>query len=212
MGELFRDRNLQLITFAYAGLGYFQYIFFYWIYYYFDQVRRLPAHESAGYTTILFVVEGVMMPLGGLVSDRVTRTRGAQFGRRVVPMVGLTLSAVCTYLGTISYETAAVVLFLSLAFGFAACCEGPFWAFLTDAAGQNVGAASSILNTGAQVGGFFSPMVTPYIAARMGWSWGLYVGSFFAILGVIALYFVRLQISNTGAGSLVLRENSTASM
>jgi MFS family permease len=209
-GELFRDRNLQLITFAYAGLGYFQYIFFYWIYYYFDQVRHLEANESAGYTTVLFVTEGVMMPLGGFVSDRITRISGAHLGRRAVPMVGLTLSAVCTYLGTISSETSAVVFFLSLAFGFAACCEGPFWAFLTDTAGQSVGAASSILNTGAQIGGFFSPIMTPYIAARLGWSWGLYAGSLFAILGVVALYFVKLQESGAANNSPNVRENSAS--
>ena len=143
-----------------------------------------------------------MMPLGGFVSDRITRTHGPQFGRRVVPMVALTLSAACTYLGTISSGTGSVVLFLSLAFGFAACCEGPFWAFLTDAAGENVGAASSILNTGAQIGGFFSPIATPYIAARAGWSWGLYVGALFAMLGVVALYFVRLQVSNRASDSI----------
>ena len=139
-----------MITFAYAGLGYFQYIFFYWIYYYFDQVRHLDANESAGYTTILFVTEGVMMPLGGFVSDRITRAHGAQIGRRVVPMVALTLE--CRYVLTwapLASEPAAVVFFLSLAFGFAACCEGPFWAFLTDTAGESVGAASSILNTGS---------------------------------------------------------------
>ena len=133
-----------------------------------------------------------MMPLGGFVSDRLTRSHGPHFGRRVVVMAGLALSAICTYLGTISQGTTAVVIFLSLAFGFAACCEGPFWAFLTDS-GQSVGAASSILNTGAQVGGFFAPIATPYIAARWGWSWGLYVGSLFAILGIVAVYFVKSE-------------------
>ena len=80
--ELFRNRNLQLITFAYAGLGYFQYIFFYWIYYYFGQVRHLDANESAGYTTILFVTEGVMMPLGGFISDRITRRTARNWSAR----------------------------------------------------------------------------------------------------------------------------------
>jgi hypothetical protein len=31
------------------------------------------------------------MPLGGLISDRLTRRYGPQFGRRIVPMVGLGL-------------------------------------------------------------------------------------------------------------------------
>ena len=37
------------------------------------------ADESAGYTTILFVTEGVMMPLGGFVSDRMTRSTRSAF-------------------------------------------------------------------------------------------------------------------------------------
>ena len=108
-------------------------------------------------------------------------------------MAGLTLGAVCLYLGTASNGLPAVVTFLSLAFGFAAFCEGPLWSILTDTAGERVGTATSILNTGGQVGGFFSPIVTPYIGSRMGWSWGLYVGSLFAMLGVVALYFVKLK-------------------
>src|SRR4051794_16696497 len=208
--ELLRNRNLQLITFAYAGLGYFQYIFFYWIYFYFDQVRHLEPGASAGYTTLLFVTEGVMMPLGGFVSDRMTRSYGAHLGRLVVPMVGLALSAVCTYIGAVSERPGAVAFCLSLAFGFAACCEGPFWAFLTDRADESVGADSSILNAGAQIGGFFAPIVTPYIAARAGWSSGLYFGSFIALLGVVAIYFVKLRNVVRGADSLPAAERSTA--
>jgi len=192
-GKLFADRNLMLLTFAYGTLGYFQYIFFYWIYYYFGEVLHLGAQSSAKYTTLLFLTEGTIMPLGGLVSDRLTRGYGAQLGRRIVPLVGLTLSVVFTYAGTVASGVGAVVICLSLAFGLAACCEGPFWACVTEIAGERVGAASSILNTGAQVGGFFAPILTPYIASRAGWSWGLYVGSLVAMSGVVAIYLADVR-------------------
>jgi len=191
--KLLADRNLMLLTFAYGTLGYFQYIFFYWIYYYFGEVLHLGAQSSAKYTTLLFLTEGTIMPLGGLVSDRLTRAYGAQLGRRVVPMIGLTLSVVFIYAGTVASGVGAVVTCLSLAFGLAACCEGPFWACVTEIAGERVGAASSILNTGAQVGGFFAPILTPYIAARAGWSWGLYVGSLVAMSGVVAVYLADVR-------------------
>jgi MFS family permease len=129
----------------------------------------------------------------GLVSDRLTRRYGAQLGRRVVPMLGLTLSVVFIYAGTVASRVGAVVTCLSLAFGLAACCEGPFWACVTEIAGERVGAASSILNTGAQVGGFFAPILTPYIAARAGWSWGLYVGGLVAMSGVAAVYLADVR-------------------
>jgi ACS family glucarate transporter-like MFS transporter len=191
--KLLADRNLMLLTFAYGTLGYFQYIFFYWIYYYFGEVLHLGAQSSAKYTTLLFLTEGTIMPLGGLVSDRLTRRYGAQLGRRVVPMLGLTLSVVFTYAGTVTSGVGAVVTCLSLAFGLAACCEGPFWACVTEMAGERVGAASSILNTGAQVGGVFAPILTPYIASRAGWSWGLYVGNLVAMSGVVAIYLADVR-------------------
>ena len=191
--SLFRDRNLMLLTFAYSALGYFQYIFFYWIFYYFGEIRHLGTQESAKYTTVLFVVEGLLMPAGGWLSDLLSRSFGPQVGRRVVPMAGLALSAIFTYLGTVMPGTAAVVACLSLAFGMAACCEGPFWAAVTEMAGPRVGAASSILNTGAQIGGVFSPVMTPLIASHFGWSWGLYAGALVALSGMLAVYFVDVR-------------------
>jgi ACS family glucarate transporter-like MFS transporter len=187
---LFSNRNLMLLTLAYLSMGYFQYIFFYWIYYYFGQVRQVGAERSAIYTTLIFITMGLMMPLGGWISDRLSRAHGAKFGRRIVPMVGLSLGALLLYVGTILSETTATVLSLSLATGFASWCEGPFWASTIEVAGEQVGAACGILNTGGNIGGFLAPILTPYIASVAGWSWGLYAGCLMAVLGVIACYFV----------------------
>jgi MFS family permease len=190
--KLFADRNLVLLTFAYATLGYFQYIFFYWIYYYFGEIQHLSAQTSARYTTILFLIEGAIMPFGGLLSDRLTKIYGAQFGRRAVPILGVMLSAVSTYFATVSPNPLAVLGFLSFALALSSCCEGPFWALVTEIGREQVGGAGSILNTGAQVGGFFAPILTPYIASRVGWSWALYAGSLIVVSGSVAVYFVRV--------------------
>ena len=188
--RLLTNRNLMLLTLAYGCLGYFQYIFFYWIYYYFGEVRRAGFSQSARYTTSVFVTMGVMMPLGGWISDRLTRSHGARFGRRVVPMVGLTMGASLLFVGIIVPGTAGAVIALSLATGFASWCEGPFWASAIEVAHQQVGAACGILNTGGNIGGFIAPILTPFIAARAGWSWGLYLGCFVAMAGVIACYYL----------------------
>ncbi len=81
---LFANRNLMLLTYAYGTLGYFQYIFFYWMYYYFGEVLHTGVAESARYTTLLFLTEGAIMPMGGFVSDRLTRLYGPKFGRKSV--------------------------------------------------------------------------------------------------------------------------------
>jgi ACS family glucarate transporter-like MFS transporter len=187
--RLFANRSLMLLTLAYFALNYFQYIFFYWIYYYLGQVRQVGFTKSATYTTIIFLTMGIMMPLGGWISDRLTRSHGAGFGRRAVPMIGLSLGAILLYTSTIVPGNIAAVTMLSLATGFASWCEGPFWACAIEGADGHVGAACGILNTGGNIGGFLAPVITPYIAARAGWSWGLYSGSLMAIIGVIACYF-----------------------
>ncbi len=186
---LLANRALLLVAFAYFTVGYFAYIFFYWIYYYFGAVRHMGFASSARYTTILFLTMAAMMPLGGWMSDRLTSAWGPGIGRRAVPLAGLVLCGALLLAGTVTSGTAATVAAMSLAIGFAAFTEGPFWAFVTEIGGDHVGAAGGILNTGANVGGFFAPVLTPWIASWAGWSWGLYSGSLMVFAGALACYF-----------------------
>jgi ACS family glucarate transporter-like MFS transporter len=188
--RLLINRNLALLTFAYFTLGYFEYIFFYWIYYYFGEVRHTGFQQSARYTTVIFLTMMVMMPVGGWVSDRLTQTFGPKLGRRAVPIVGLTMGALLLYLGVSAESSGASTVLLALAIGFTSMCEGPFWALAIDIGGGQVGAAGGILNAGGNVGGFFSPVLTPLVAGYAGWSWGLYAGSVMVLLGAVSCWFV----------------------
>jgi dipeptide/tripeptide permease len=62
-----------------------------------------------------------------------------------------------------------------------------------DIGGQQVGAASGIMNAGGNVGGFFSPVLTPLVAKYFGWSCGLAAGSVMVILGAVACWFVDVS-------------------
>jgi MFS family permease len=182
------SRNLLLLTTAYFMLGYFQGIFFYWIYYYLGFVRRTGVSEAARYTAILFVTMAIMAPVGGWLSDRLTGAYGARFGRRAVPITGLLFASVFLYVGLAvsSLSIPIGVIFFSLAIGFAAFCEGPSWAAVMELSGDTVGTSGSILNTGGMLGGILSPIVTPLIGARFGWTAALLMGSCAAIVGIVA--------------------------
>src|SRR5439155_25372072 len=43
---LFRNGSLVLLTLSYGALSYVQYMFFYWVEYYFGEVLKLPDSES----------------------------------------------------------------------------------------------------------------------------------------------------------------------
>lgn len=188
--RLLTDRNLVLLTVGYSTLGYFEYMFFYWIYYYFGKVRQAGSSQTAIYTTFLFLTVTLMTPLGGWVSDHLSRTYGYKVGRRFVPIVGLSLSAIFLCIGTSAVDTISAVIFMSLALGFASASEAPFWASTIEVGGKHVGAACGILNTGSNIGGLIAPILTPFIASRVGWSWGLYVGSMILTAGILAWFFL----------------------
>jgi MFS family permease len=187
---LMADRNLALLAVAYFAHGYFDYIFFYWIYYYFGEIRRMGYSESVRYTSGLFLTMMVMMPLGGWISDRLTVAYGPSIGRRIAPLTALAIAALLLLVGVRAPGNISAVALLSLAIGFSSCCEGPFWSLAIDLGGPRAGAACAILNFGGNLGGFFAPILTPYIASRAGWSWGLYSGSLIVMIGVIACYLI----------------------
>jgi MFS family permease len=182
---LLTNRNLMFLTLGYFMVDYFEYIFFYWIYYYLGEIRHLGSAQSAVYTTALFLAWFVMMPMGGWACDRGVARWGQKRGLRLVGITGLALGSILVWTAVNASATLTVVTLMSLALGFAACSDVAFWAAAIEVAGDDVGAACGILNTGGNVGGFIAPILTPWIAIYAGWSGGLYFGSFVAFLGAL---------------------------
>ncbi len=180
--------NLGLLTVAYAATNYFEYIFFYWLFYYFGQVRHIAAQQSALYTTLIWLSWAAMTPVGGWISDRAVAAYGRRNGRRVVPIFALTLSALLLYVATSSQNPIAMVSLLCAALGCAAATEGPFWVAASEIGSAHPAAAAGVMNTGGSVGGFLAPVITPFIANRGGWPTALYTGSA-VVLGAVVLWF-----------------------
>ena len=59
------------------------------------------------------------------------------------------------------------------------------------------------MNAGGNLGGFFAPIVTPWIAGRFGWTWGLYFGSLLAL--ATALVWIRRNEPGAAHGSITGR-------
>ena len=210
LGKLLANRNVLLLATGYMTVGYFEYIFFFWIYYYFGEVRRISRAETSIYTTLIFLAWVVMTPFGGWLSDWLVKTRGKRIGRPIVPAVGMLLSAALLFVGTHLSNTAAVGASLALSFGLASCSDGPFWAATIDAGGEDVGAACGMLNTGSNIGGFLAPALTPFIASFAGWSSALLFGCLVATLGVVPWFFVDLA-QKTGSDEYGAQTESAAS-
>lgn len=188
--RLFTNRHLMLLTLSYSATNYFEYIFFYWLFYYFAQIRHASAGESAVSSAIIWTAWTVMTPVGGWISDRLVLRKGLKSGRRLMPILTLTAAGILLVVAINVTATVPMVILLFVTLGLAAATDGPYWVSSGDLGGKHVGAASGILNTGGNIGGFLAPVVTPLIAQRLGWSPALYAGGVIVVAGALLWFFI----------------------
>src|SRR5262249_13011838 len=169
VASLLRNRSLVWVTISYAAVGYFEYLFFYWIEYYFEGVLKLGIETSRLYSTICTLAMGAGMFLGGWLSDRLQLQLGTRRGRPLVPVGGMIASAVLLGLGILIREPVWIVTCFALALAAVGACEGPFWITAIELGGRRGGTAAAICNTGGNAGGLVAPVLTPFLSDIIGW-------------------------------------------
>jgi MFS transporter, ACS family, glucarate transporter len=178
------SRNFALLTLSYTLEGYVSYIFVFWFYLYLVEVRHFDLVRSGNLSSLPGILSVISIPLGGFVSDRlVAGPLGVRWGRRAIPMLGLSGSGILLVLGAGTENAEAAVVYLALATAFVLSVEGPFWATMMEVAGGRSGTAGGVMNCGGNIGGAISPALTPVLAAYMGWKSALYVAAALSVLG-----------------------------
>lgn len=182
---LLRNRSLLLITLSYAAVGYFQYLFVYWMQFYFDKVLHLGETASKYYAGILQACLALGMPLGGWLSSRLAGAIGVRRGRALVSGGGMAMSALLLGCGVLANEPAWIVAWFALAHAAIGASEGPFWATAVDLGGSKGGTSAAICNTGGNLGGMIAPTITPWVGQHFGWPWGIGLGGIICFLGAL---------------------------
>jgi MFS family permease len=183
--KLIIDRNLVLITLSYAAVGYFQYLFAYWMQFYLDKVLHVGATQSKYYASVLQVALALGMPFGGWLSGCLAQSRGVRFGRAIVSGGGMVASAILLGFGVLAHDPVWIVAWFALAHAAIGASEGPFWATAVDIGGEMGGTSAAICNTGGNLGGLLAPVLTPWISSRFGWPWGIGLGGIICFLGAL---------------------------
>lgn len=183
--RLFSNRGLVLLTISYAALSYFQYLFFYWIEFYFGKELKLPDVESrqAAFTVTIAMAFG--MAFGGVLTDRLCRSLGHRWGCRCIAFVAMGLSSIFAWFGVAATDPTHVVWLFSLALGSLGMCEGIFWTSAPLLEPRSGGLACAFLNTIGNAGGLLAPIMTPWIGINYGWTTAIGVACFVCGCGAI---------------------------
>jgi len=188
---LLGDRSLVLLTVSYAAVGYFEYLFFYWMEYYFDKVLELGTDRSRKYSTIATLAMAAGMYAGGHLADRIGRRFGRRAGGAAVPVLGMILSSAFLMAGVFTQRPELVLAWFAIALACIGATEGPFWTMAVELGRSRGGMSAGIFNTGGNAGGLLAPIVTPLFSSYFGWQGGLALASVFAVLGATLWFWIE---------------------
>lgn len=179
------------LTVSYTCLGYVAYVYMSWFYLYLVNVRGFAILHGAFFASAPFIAMAVFCPLGGWVTDSLTRKYGVNFGRASVGGAGMLLAALSIIIGANVEAPLVAIGFLSFGAGWLYFTVGPFWSSATDLSKPHAGVLSGFMNTGANLGGTLSPTLTPWLADTFGWPVSLGVAAGMALLGGLCWLFIR---------------------
>ena len=183
---ILRSKEVWLVTLSYFCFGYVAWIFFSWFYIYLAKVRGLDLKASAFYSTFPPLAMVACSLLGGVINDRLTKTRGKRLGRCSIAVFALFLAAILLVIG--AHVSSARIASIVLAGGAGALylAQSSYWSVTADIAGPSAGSASGFMNMGAQLGGAVTALLTPVIAVHLGWTYPFIVAATLSALGAVA--------------------------
>ncbi len=102
---IFSSKEVLALTLSYFSFGYVAWIFFSWFFIYLAKVRGLDLKVSAFYSTLPFLAMAACSPLGGAISDKLTKLYGKRAGRCSIAVFGLLLTAAFLSFGSQVHST-----------------------------------------------------------------------------------------------------------
>jgi MFS transporter, ACS family, glucarate transporter len=188
--RVLKSREVWAVTFSYFCYGYVAWIFFSWFYIYLAQVRGLNLKASAFYAMLPFLAMAACSPLGGAINDRLTKWRGPRAGRCILAAFAIVTAGVFLAFGSQVESARLASVVLAGGAGALYLSQSSFWSVTADIAGGSSGSVSGFMNTGNQIGGFTTSLLTPIIAERFGWTASFLVAAGLCVLGAAAWLLV----------------------
>ena len=181
-----QSREVWAVTISYFCYGYVAWIFFSWFYRYLAKVRGLDLKASAFYSMLPFLAMLVCCLVGGTINDRLTKRHGPRLGRCGLAALAMALAAVFIALGSQVQGARLASVVLAGGAGSLYLSQSSFWSLTADLAGSSSGSVSGFMNMGGQIGGAVTASLTPWIAARYGWTASFLVAAALCLLGALS--------------------------
>jgi len=168
--QLTRSRSVMAMSLSYFAYGYTAYIYFTWFFIYLTKVRGLDLKSSAVLGMLPFLAMALCSPVGGTISDFITRRWGRRLGRCGVAAIAMGISALFLTMGPLTADVRMATWLLAGGAGALYLSQSCFWSVSADISGPSAGVLSGFMNMANQIGGALTASLTPILANYFGWS------------------------------------------
>ncbi len=179
------------LALSYTCFGYVAYVYLSWFYLYLVEVRSFSVLRGALFAASPFMAMMTFCPIGGWITDHLSRRFGLNKGRSWVGAGGMALAAFSIIGGAAIDEPFTALALLSLGAGWLYFTIGAFWSSIVDLSKTHAGTLSGVMNTGATLGSTLSPTLTPWIANQLGWTGALGVAAVLSFMGALCWLKIR---------------------
>jgi ACS family glucarate transporter-like MFS transporter len=188
---LCKNWNIAILCLSYFLTSYVMFVFLFWLYIYFVDVRKFTVMGGGWALSLPFVVATVALPSMGYLSDRLSVRRGPLWGRRTVAMGCLVFCGLLLLVGAEASGPWMAVAAISLSVACLFSTEGPYWSTVIRLAGPHTGAAGGLMNMVGNLGGAVSTAVVPFLVHIFGWFGALASASVSAFIAAAFWLLIR---------------------
>jgi ACS family glucarate transporter-like MFS transporter len=188
--KILATRSTWGLMVSHFCLVYPVYIFFTWFFVYVMKARGMTITKASFWTSAPFVANVLMVPLWGWLSDRAVEKLGKRTGRRASAWLAIAGSAALLWTGSHTANNTWALLQLAIAAGFNFSASAVLWTTCNDISAKFSGSLSGTMSTFGSLGGWLSPVLTGYVAARFGWTHALNLAATITIISGMAWFFI----------------------
>jgi MFS transporter, ACS family, glucarate transporter len=191
--NILATRSIWGLMIGHFCLVYPVYIFFTWFFVYVMKARGMTITKASFWTSAPFVANVLMVPLWGWLSDRAVEKLGKRTGRRISAWLAIVCSAALLWTGSHTANNTLALLQLALGAGFNFSASAVLWTTCNDISAKFSGSISGTMSTFGSLGGWLSPVLTGYVAARFGWTHALDLAATITLISGMAWFFIDAE-------------------
>jgi MFS family permease len=156
---------LMLVYYCYASGVFF---FISWLPKYLHQGRGVPQEELTYSASLPFMLAALGCLFGGSLSDYLVKKIGIIWGRRILPLVGLSLSGLSMIIAAFTHDISTTTIMLALGLAFMDVTAPVAWAIATGLGKTHAGAITGAMNTAGLLGGTVASLGIGYLISWTG--------------------------------------------